>query len=299
MSGLPKVRAIGSWRAPWAAALAALACSVASASAQPPVWIAHGPHSTLVLFGSVHLLPVGLDWEPPVLVRALAKAGEVWFELPIDAATDAEAARLARARGALPPGESLAADLTADQSARLTRVVASLGAAPQAIDGMRPWLAEITLSLTADERAGAVASLGVEQQIQQCAPPTARRRALETAGQQIDFLADAATADQVASLDESLHEIEERPGSYRQVVAEWMSGDLPALDGDALAPLRKASPALYARLITQRNQRWAEAMAGRLARPGVTVAIVGVGHLIGPGGVPALLRARGVRVEGP
>ena len=32
---------------------------------------------------------------------------------------------------------------------------------------------------------------------------------------------------------------------------------------------------------------------------GSTVIVVGVGHLIGPDSVPALLRARGVKVEGP
>jgi uncharacterized protein YbaP (TraB family) len=29
------------------------------------------------------------------------------------------------------------------------------------------------------------------------------------------------------------------------------------------------------------------------------VVVVGVGHLIGPGGVPALLRERGFSVDGP
>lgn len=281
------------------AALAALALGGGPAQATPPVWVAHGPHSTLVLFGSVHLLPEGLDWEPPALAEALIKADELWFELPIDQATDVEAARLAELRGALPPGDRLADHLTAEQQARLSRVAGTLAIAPEALDRMRPWLAEITLSLAADERAGAIASQGVEQQIQEIAPSSTRRRSLETARQQIGFLADTAPADQVASLDQTLHEIEERPGSYRQLVAEWMAGDLAGLDADALEPLRRASPTMYARLITQRNHYWADTLGKRLARPGVTAVIVGMGHLVGPGGVPALLRARGVKVDGP
>ncbi len=280
------------------AALAAVALSGA-AMAKPPLWVAHGLHSTLMLFGSVHLLPEGLDWEPPELTEALTKASELWFELPVDQTTGVEAARLAERRGVWPPGDSLANHLTADQRTRLSRVAISLGLAPVAIDRMRPWLAEVTLSLADDERAGAMVSQGVEQQVQEFAPPTARRRSLETARQQIGFLAGAAPADQLASLDQTLHEIEERPGSYRQVVAEWMAGDLAGLDADALEPLRRASPAIYARLITQRNRRWTDALERRLARPGVTVVIVGMGHLMGPGGAPALLRARGVRVDGP
>ena len=281
------------------AALAVLSLATEGALAKPPVWIAHGPHSTLVLFGSVHLLPRGLDWEPSALADALGRADELWFELPIDQATDQEAARLAVARGALPAGDRLANHLNPDQQARLSRVAETLAIVPEALDRMRPWLAEVTLSLASDERAGAMASQGVEPRVQEIAPPSVRRRALETARQQIGYLADAAPADQVASLDQTLHEIEERPGSYSQVVAEWMAGDLAGLDADALAPLRVASPTLYARLITHRNQRWADALGRRLARPGVTAVIVGMGHLVGPGGVPALLRARGVKVDGP
>ena len=29
------------------------------------------------------------------------------------------------------------------------------------------------------------------------------------------------------------------------------------------------------------------------------VVVVGVGHLVGPGGVPELLRGKGIRVDGP
>nr|MBA3812493.1 TraB/GumN family protein [Caulobacteraceae bacterium] len=276
-----------------------LALAAARASAQPPVWTIRGARGAALLFGSVHLLPTGLDWRPRALTQAVSEADELWFELPIDQATNAEAVRLASRRGILPRGERLSDHLTADQNARLGRVAASLGVARAGFETMRPWFAEVTLSLLVDERAGAAASQGVEAQIETVAPPTARRRSFETARQQIAFLADAAMADQVAVLDETLREIEERPDSYGRMVGEWMTGDLKGLAADALEPLRRASPTTYRRLITERNRRWAAALRRRLARPGAIVVVVGMGHLVGPDGVPALMKAGGAQVEGP
>lgn len=276
-----------------------LALAAAPAAAQPPVWTVRTARCTLILFGSVHLLPTGLDWRPPVLTEALTKADEVWFEIPIDQGMSVEAVRLADTRGMLPRGDSLPAHLTPDGRARLQRVATALGIAPSSLEGMRAWLAEVTLSLLVDARAGAVASQGVEEQIENLAPPSVRRRAFETPRQQIAFLAEAPPGEQVAALEETLREIEERPWSYRRVVDEWMAGDLAGLALDALEPLRRASPAIYQRLITNRNRRWADVIQRRLGRPGAIVIIVGMGHLVGAGGVPALLRAKGIKVDGP
>jgi uncharacterized protein YbaP (TraB family) len=66
-----------------------------------------------------------------------------------------------------------------------------------------------------------------------------------------------------------------------------------------LQPLAKASPAVYRTMVVQRNQRWLRVILDRLGRPGESVMVVGVGHLIGPDGLPTLLRANGIRVEGP
>jgi len=82
-------------------------------------------------------------------------------------------------------------------------------------------------------------------------------------------------------------------------VDEWMTGDLAGLEHDALDPLRELSPKLFTRLIDARNRHWADVLGARLRTPGSAVVVVGVGHLIGPGGVPALLRAKGYQVDGP
>lgn len=269
------------------------------ALAQPPLWIAHGRHSTVYLFGSVHLLPTGVDWAPSRLTAALPEAQEIWFELPIDETTDSAATRLVSARGYLPVGDRLANHLTAEQEVRLKRVSVSLGFEPEIIERMRPWLAEVSLSLAVDERNGAAANRGVEQQLQGMAPTTARRRAFETPSEQINFLAGADLADQVASLDATLREIEDDPQAFARVISEWMGGDLRGLDNDALKPLLKASPVLYRRLILTRNARWSETLERRLRGHGVAIVVVGVAHLIGPQGVPARLRAAGFAVDGP
>jgi len=284
-----------------AVALLGLLALVAApaAWAKPPVWVVHSGQTTIVLFGSIHLLPAGLDWRPPQLDVALATATELWFELPIDAATSDEAAEQSIARGALPKGRSLIAMMTADQAKRMVDAGVSLNCAPEALDRMQPWMADLTLSVAEDARGGASASDGVEGQVQASTPPTIARRAFETASQQIGFLAGTPVKDQLASLNWTVSEIQQDPTSYRRVVDEWMSGDLAGLERDALDPLRQVSPKLFARLIDGRNRRWEGVLEARLRKPGSAVVVVGVGHLIGPGGVPALLRAKGYQVDGP
>ncbi len=267
--------------------------------AAPPVWTVHGSQGVVVLFGSVHLLPKGLDWRPPALEAALARAGDLWFELPIDRATDETAARLTNRLGRLSPGDSLWSHVTADQRTRLEAAARIVGLDARILTPLRPWMAEIALELAADARSGGLVSEGVESRIQDEAPSAARRHGLETVAQQIGFLAGSAPADQIASLDETARELIADGPTYDRTVRAWMAGDIAGLRRDDLVPLEAAAPAIYRRLIADRNHRWARILR-RLARnPGVTVVVVGAGHLLGPDGVPALLRADGLVVDGP
>jgi uncharacterized protein YbaP (TraB family) len=270
-----------------------------AAAAKPPVWVVRDKDSTILLFGSVHVLPAGLDWTPDRLAEALPKADDLWFEIPITPETQAEATALTQKLGPFPPTDSLSNHLTPAQGQKLRRVAGKLSLSTLALDRMRPWLAEVTLSIAMDARVGANASDGVEQRIQTLAPPTARRRAFETVSQQIGFLAGTPMDTQIASLDETLSEIEDRPETYDKVIADWLSGDTAALKVDALDPLKAAAPVLYRRLIIERNSRWTKVIRQRLRGHGLTVVVVGVGHLVGPDSVPAMLRAQGLTVDGP
>lgn len=278
---------------------AALWACAGAAAAKPPVWVVRDKDSTIILFGSVHVLPAGLDWTPDQLAEALPKADDLWFEIPITPQTQEQASALTQKLGPFPPSDSLSNHLTPAQGQKLRRVAGRLSLSTLALDRMRPWLAEVTVSIAMDARVGANASDGVEQRIQALAPPTARRRAFETVSQQIGFLAGAPMDTQIASLDETLSEIEDRPETYDKVIADWMAGDTAALKADALDPLKKAAPVLYRRLIVERDTRWTRTIRQRLRGHGLTVIVVGVGHLVGPDSVPAMLRAQGVTVDGP
>jgi uncharacterized protein YbaP (TraB family) len=291
-------RRIGAVAAAFGLLLASCAAPEA-ARAQPPVWVVSDADSELVLFGSVHILPPGLDWRPAPLSRALAAADDVWFELPVDPAAEAEVARLAGERGVLPPDGSLFALLTAAEQVQLARVAESYGVEASTLDRLQPWLAEVALGAAAFRRFGAGAEHGVEKAVSAAAPARAGRRAFETPAEQIALFADTPLEEQLAALRETLQELEDEPDAFAQMVAAWMAGDLDGLDREVLEPLRRSAPNFYRRLVTERNVRWTETLDQRLKGEGRTVVVVGMGHLIGSDGLPARLRALGYKVTGP
>jgi uncharacterized protein YbaP (TraB family) len=283
------------------AVLAALAVAFlcGPARAAPPMWRVTGPRGSAVLFGSIHLLPAGLAWRTAALTKALAGADELWFEIPIGGDDDARTARSLLEKGELPKGDSLAAHLPPALLRRLDGDAAALGLPPEALTHMRPWLADATLSIAADARSGALLSEGVERQIDAWTPPSAKRRALETAADQVAVLAGGSLQEQIDLLGVTLDEIEAKPDRYPILVDAWSRGDLATLRKEALDPLEAASPRAYRALITDRNWRWLREIDHRLRQGGDIVIVVGVGHLIGPDGLPPLLRADGLKVEGP
>jgi len=281
------------------AALAIALCLATPAQAKPPVWVVRDADSTIVLFGSIHALPPGLDWAPPALTAALARAEDVWFEIPNDEAGQLASAQAATQKGLLPRGVTLTSRLDRRTAGQLARVAKSLGMRPTDLDPYRPWMAEVTLVVAAAAKAGASTSASVETQVAAATPRAARRRAFETPEQQVGLLADVSEREQIASLKETLKEIEEEPDSFAELVRLWMAADVQGIYRDAVAPLRRASPALYRRILADRNRAWAPVIEERLKGSGETVMVMGAAHFVGPDGLPALLRKRGLRVDGP
>jgi len=289
------------------AAIARLAAAVVgglalagAAFADPPIWHvqeAGGGHITL--FGSVHLLSDATRWRNPALDADLAGSSAIWFEIPFDAASQAEAGKLALQKGLLPAGQTLDQLLPPELYARTATLAAREGLPVASLQRLRPWMAELTLSLMYFQKQGARADLGVEDQLSAAVSPNATRGAFETVDSQIDLFSSDPVPEQIASLRETLDEIDKDPDIFDRMAKAWAAGDVRAVERDAIDPMKRDDHALYERLIVERNRRFAARIA-QLAQEGRNVfVVVGVGHLIGSEGVPAMLRRDGLKVDGP
>ena len=116
------------------------------------MWRVEGPKGSAILFGSFHLLPPGVQWRTPALERAVADADELWFEIPLGAEANAKAGEALRRAGRLPPGQSLAGQLTPAEAERLSRAAQAVGLDPAQLARQRPWMADLLLSAAAAMR---------------------------------------------------------------------------------------------------------------------------------------------------
>jgi len=73
----------------------------------------------------------------------------------------------------------------------------------------------------------------------------------------------------------------------------WKRGD-QSVFVRMLSQLRQASPDTYRMMFTERNERWADWIRGRMQAPGTVFVAVGAGHLAGPDSLLVRLAERGI-----
>ncbi len=280
--------------------LAAAIASCAPRGEGPALWRIADADSEIWLFGTVHVLPPRLVWRTARIDAAFEAADTIVFETDVDAAGAAGFADLVQRHGTLPDGETLAARLDADGRARLARVIAQLNLNPVVLARARPWLAALQISLAFAQRSGSDPDAGVETVLAADARRAGKALAyLETPEQQIRALADLSPEAETRFLDATLRQIEDDSGESDALDESWARGNTNALAAQLDRLLREAGPEAYAAIVTTRNEAWANEIAAMLDGEGRVFVAVGAAHLVGDDSVVALLRARGVEVDGP
>jgi uncharacterized protein YbaP (TraB family) len=170
---------------------------------------------------------------------------------------------------------------------------------PLSLAPLRPWLAALTLAVQFAISQGFDPNSGVEQQVITWAKANGKRLAvLETNESQLRVFADLTREQEIALLTVTLRQVREMPKMLGDMVAAYRKGDLAELE-KALNVRLDDFPVLRKRLLKDRHEKWLPQIERMISDGRTHMIIVGAAHLVGPDSVIAMLRAKGVKVEGP
>lgn len=265
--------------------------------AKPALWVVKDADTTIYLFGTVHLMPKDADWHYPALDHALADSGTLYIEV-----TDDDPANMAALvfRHGMDPGRPLSSQLSPSEAHRLSLLANKTGVpgGMQTLNMMRPWLAALTLAVTPLLKAGLDPEQGVDKQLKASMLGAGKPvLGLETAEQQIRFLADMPRAVELALLRSTMRDADQGPIKLTALIDAWKAGDADTIARIGNDDIRKLEPRLYQLLLVQRNEAWATKIATMLQQPGIVFIAVGAAHLAGPDSVQAQLEQLDLPVE--
>jgi uncharacterized protein YbaP (TraB family) len=256
------------------------------------VWKVTGPNGqTLYLGGSIHALRSSDYPLPAAYNRAFDASSRLSLE--VDPKALLESSKGLIKAGEYPKGDALKNHVDPRTYDYLRRFFGLLQVPESKFSRLRPWF--IALMLESPSLAGRSEELGVEEFL------TRRAR---------------ANSKPVAGLESMREHMEVFSGlSDRQGEAYLLLLFIPAVNaggtnmngawrrGDADAVTRsfygyfQDFPSLADRLIAARNRNWIPKIEGYVRSGQTYFVVVGAAHMGGPGGVLALLRERGYKIE--
>ena len=278
----------------------AAAAAATPQKATPAMWVVKDSDTTIYLFGTFHLMAPGIDWNHGKVKAAFESADTLRLEI---ANMEAEApiiANLMATKGQLPPGKTIYDGLTEAQKAALGNIIAQSGFPPQAIQQMQPWMGSLILAMGLYQKLGLDPTQGVDKTLDGLARAANKPvEGFETGAEQIGFFANLTDQQQKAMLVSTIEDWDQATNMLNDMIDAWKTGNADKL-GELMTTSLRTQPELAKLILTDRNERWAEWVSARMAKPGTVFVAVGAGHLSGPDSVQAFLKQKGIassRVE--
>jgi uncharacterized protein YbaP (TraB family) len=277
-------------------AVAAPIVLAVAARAEPAMWVIRDKDSTIYLIGTIHLLRHETEWNATKVKKAVSESSELWLEV---ADIDDQASVLPLiAQYGMDPEKTLSSKLNAAQKEKLAKVAATYGVPLESLEPMKPWMAALTFSILPLLKAGYDPNAGIDHLLKAQAEKEGDKiHGFETAEQQVRFLADLPEPDQIAFLEGTLGDAEKGIAQLEKLAKAWMDGDNEIIGNMLVNEFKKEAPALYQKLLVQRNIAWSEKIAEILEGSGVQQIAVGAAHLAGPDSLQVQLAKRGIKAE--
>jgi uncharacterized protein YbaP (TraB family) len=264
-------------------------------NADPALWVVKDADTTIYLFGTIHVLKPGLSWFDEAVKNAFDSSQQLVLEMvqPEPAAMQG----IIMKAGFTTAGKTLTEKLPAADRAPYLAALAKLGLPAAALDRADPWLAATQLSLIPVLRSGYDVTNGPETVLAAAAKATGKQiTGLETAEQQIGYFDTLPEDLQIKFLASTVKELPKVDETLATMVADWSAGK-PERLGKTLNEDMRETPELGRVLLAERNVRWADWVAARMAQPGTVFVAVGAGHLAGKDSVIAQLKRRRLQAK--
>lgn len=271
-------------------------CTPVLANANPPfLWKVQYRQATLYLAGSIHALTHEDYPLPEAYQRAFTQSDQLAVELNVNTLNPARTQALVQSRSWLPKGRNLSDFLSKPALARLQQFSKDAGVPYQRLLQMRPWLVIEQLTGQQLDQSDYLPELGVDQYfLQQAAREQKPILELETLEQQISAMADSPFASQIAALELSLQQMDDK--DYMEKMTNfWRAADPDGLfhfvyqDVEQHPELKP----MMEHLLDRRNQRMADILEIYLSQPRTTFVVVGALHLSGPNSLIKMLENKG------
>ena len=268
----------------------------------PLMWTLSDEDTDMHLFGTIHLLPPGLNWRSDEFNKAFEQAHTLVMEVTdADGEEDPDAGL-----GMLLAGMSetpLSERLSKRDYARVESAAAEFGIPITSIDMMKPWMAALTLEIAMVYSEGFEDSEGVEVVLEEEARQSGKKlAALETAEFQETLLDNLSERAQIEYLVSGASGVSLARDALALYLDEWLDGDFAGMNALATSETTEEYEGLSEfndLLLKSRNEDWIPQIEDMLDTPGTIMIAVGAGHLEGPDSVILMLREKGYQVKGP
>ena len=251
--------------------------------ASPAIWEISAPSGEVGwVFGTVHALPDDLYWGTDLLDQTFERAGVVVVEV---ANLDDPAGMGLFADLSETPGQPPLPDrVEPAERPALLALMRDADMEDEDFGRVESWAAAMMLS--GEVRGGDPAN-GVDRVLIHNADEVIGLESFSAQLSMFDTLSAEAQSDLLYGVARS-----HRNNSDQAMVVAWLTGDEESLANHVNDTL-DFSPELKRVLLTERNERWAPRIAQLIAEGRRPFVAVGAGHVIGDGGLVALLQAEG------
>lgn len=238
------------------------------------------------LFGTVHALPDGLDWQSDAVDAAFAQSGLLVVEIAELEDSDLAASEFSSRSNSdgLP---ALLDRVPPSDRPALERLLEEAGQSESDFARTESWAAALILS--GSMRSGDPAN-GVDRAFLSRADNVAGLEGLARQYAVFDALPQSEQVDLLVSIASESESYD--PAASLEA---WLTGDMAQLERLGSTGIL-ADPELRDALLDHRNRNWLPAILGHVDGGAKPFIAVGAAHMFGDAGLPALLRAEGYAV---